>query len=160
MRTSTGRSAVNVLGTLTSGLLLGLGVVACGTDRAATEAVSDTGPTATNRSAGAPSPDAGDPGRYCALTRQLEASGRTVFADLGHDATPAEYADAERTFVRANEDRLTALVGTLPAGLRDEMEVFVTGMRQRGGLVAPGTVTPREASAAERAVLGYEREHC
>jgi len=40
------------------------------------------------------------------------------------------------------------------------MEVFVTGMRQRGGLVAPGTVTPREASAAERAVLGYEREHC
>lgn len=142
--------------------LLGLGATACGAE-ADTDAGTDAGKAAdaaTGTEQVAPEADAGDPQRYCALTRQLEDAGRRAFADLGRDATRAEYVAAERAFVRGNSATLGMLAPALPPELRDEVQVFLTGVRQRSGLVEPGTVTPREASEAERALRGYEREHC
>lgn len=123
-----------------------------------TAATSDS---ATNSDAATTTgPSTGDPARYCRLTEQLEASGQTVFADLGRDATAADYQSAERRFALDNRTTLRALEAAVPDQLRDDVRSFVTAMRQRGGLEPGGTVTQAEASAAERAIRAFERRAC
>ncbi len=104
--------------------------------------------------------DTGEPQRVCELTRRLERAGRDVFSKLGRDATRAEYQAAEREFVLDNAATLHDLVDAFPSDIAPQAELFITAMRQRAGLVPAGTVRPSEASAAERRIRAYEREHC
>lgn len=132
---------------------LAVSVVGCGS--ADTPEASTARPAAATQAA----PE-GDPDRYCRLVEQLEGRGQKAFAGLGRDAAPADYRRAERRFVLANSGLLDGLGPALPEHLRDEVRTFVTGMRQRGGLEPAGTVTQRDASHAERALLAYERGAC
>jgi hypothetical protein len=96
---------------------------------------------------------------YCKLTRRLEAAGEDAFSGLGRDATAAQYEAAERNFVLDNQDLLGGLVDAAPAHLTDEIETFLSAMRQRGGLVEH-RVSQSAAAAAEKGILSFERRHC
>lgn len=96
---------------------------------------------------------------YCDLIQQLEAAGEKAFAKLGQKATPAQYRAAERNFVLGSQDLLGGLVGAAPSHLTDELDTFLAAMRQRGGLEDSG-VSQREATAAEKRILAFEKRHC
>lgn len=96
---------------------------------------------------------------YCELTRRLESAGEKTFADLGRNATPAQYRSAERSFVLDNENLLAGLVDAAPTHLTDEVETLLTAMRQRSGLEDSG-VSQSEASDAEKRILDFEKRHC
>lgn len=96
---------------------------------------------------------------YCELTRRLEAAGAKAFADLGRNATPAQYRAAERSFVLDNQDLLDGLAGAAPAYLAEEIETLLAAMRQRGGLEDSG-VSQREATDAEKRILSFEKRQC
>lgn len=136
-------------------MVAGLAVSAVGCGSADTPQASTARPAKATQAA----PD-GDPDRYCRLVNQLETRGQKAFAGLGRDAAPADYRRAERRFVQANSELLDSLEPAVPEQLRDDIRTFVTAMRQRGGLEQAGTVTQRDASQAERALLEYERGAC
>ncbi|MGH3361120.1 MAG: hypothetical protein ACRDOM_01555 [Nocardioides sp.] len=118
-------------------------------------------PASAGESADASSRTAGqyDAKPYCELTEQLEAAGEEAFSDLGRNATAAQFRAAERSFVLDNQDLLGSLTGAAPAHLADEIETFLSGMRQRGGLEDSG-VSQREATDAEKRILTFEKSHC
>lgn len=100
-----------------------------------------------------------DAAAYCELTRRLEAAGEKAFADLGRNATPAQYQAVERGFVLDNQDLLDGLVDAAPGHLGDEVDTLLSAMRQRGGLEHSG-VSQREASTAEKRILAFEKRQC
>ena len=101
-----------------------------------------------------------DPSKYCRLVAELDARGNKVFRPLGRDATPAEYRQAERRFVRDNAALIAQVVPALPARLRDEGQAIVTAMRQRAGLHVPQPIADGAASRAEKTILAFERRVC
>ncbi len=145
-----------VLGVLMAGLVsMGMG---CGAqaEPSAPQAAPETQSLVTPTEP----PDTGDPDRYCSLVEQLESAGRQAFAELGRDATPADYRRVERRFVLDNAERLRQLAPSLPEQLRDDARTFLTAMRQRGGLEPAGTVSQAAASTAERELREFERRAC
>jgi len=142
---------------LVAGLVLA-GSAACGGTDA--KPAPEDQPVATPRPSATSELEEGDPARYCALTRQLEAQGHKAFAGLGHDATAAEYRQAERRFLTDNAAALRQLESSLPESLRDEMRTFLAGMRERAGLPVVDLVTQREVSSAEKALRDFEKREC
>jgi hypothetical protein len=138
--------------TTTAMVLVTLALAACGED--------ETAPT----SAGAPATAAaGDPERYCALTREMDTAGTKFFARLERkhgkeEPTAEDYEAAERAFVQRFATQFEAIEEAAPAEIRDDIEILLAGQRQRAGL--GGSLDQAQVSAAERRVRRYERRHC
>lgn len=133
---------------ITTAVVAAVSLAACGDDN---NGVSDRKPvTATT----------GDAERYCALTRQLDAAGETFFAELGQDASPAEYAAAERRFIVRHAGKLAELERAAPPQIKADVATQLAAMRQRGGLTTPTEVTQSEASAAEKRTRAFEQRSC
>jgi hypothetical protein len=103
---------------------------------------------------------AGDPDRYCALVREMDAAGTKFFARLEgkKNATPADYEAAERRFVERYAPQFEEIERAAPAEVRDDVRILLAGQRARAGL--GGAVDEAEASAAEERILRYERRAC
>lgn len=138
--------------TTTAALVAALVLAACGDDdTASTTARATTTPTA------------GDPERYCALTREMDAAGTKFFARLERkqgkrEPTAKDYEAAERAFVERFAPQFAAIEEAAPVEIRRDVEILLAGQRQRAGL--GGSVDQAEAGRAERRVLRYERRHC
>lgn len=132
---------------------------ACADDSSTSGSTKTANQSPAVADATAPTPEQYDPQPYCKVTRQLEKAGEEAFATLERNATPAEYKAAERNFILDNADLLDELVVTAPPNLTDDVETFLTAMRQRGGLEDSG-VTQREATKAENKILAFEDQHC
>lgn len=133
-------------------VLVTLALAACGAD--------DTAQPSARATA---TPPAGDAGRYCALTREMDAAGTKFFARLerksgNEEPTAADYEAAERAFVERFAAQFEALQQVAPPEIRADVQILLAGQRRRAGL--GGSVDQAEASAAERRVLRYERRHC
>ena len=126
-------------------------LAACGDDDNATEASSTTSSVAAAA--------AGDPDRYCALTRELDREGEQFFAGLGEDARPEEYEAAERRFITRFAGKLEELERAAPAELERDVATLLAGQRQRAGL-ASATVDESEGSAAETRIRAWEKRNC
>jgi hypothetical protein len=108
-------------------------------------------------------PAAGDPERYCALTREMDAAGTKFFARLERkqgkeEPTAEDYEAAERAFVKRFASQFEAIEEAAPAEIRDDIEILLAGQRQRAGL--GGSLDQAQVSAAERRVRRYERRRC
>jgi hypothetical protein len=124
-------------------LALAVGVAACGEDEAPPRAAAP----------------AGDPERYCALARQLDADGEQFFSKLGEDATPKQYETAERRFIERSQAKLAELERVAPEAIGADVRVLLAGMRQRAGLAGP-EVSESKASAADERVQDFEAANC
>lgn len=120
-------------------------------------ALAACGEEAAGPVAAVPAPSAE---RFCALGRQLDAAGEKVFGRLGQDATAQQYEDAEREFVERFQDDLGALEAAAPDAIEADVRTLLAAQRKRGGLDATVDVSRREAGAAEKRVLAYERRAC
>lgn len=136
-----------------------LSVNACAEDPPASGDGAADAPSSPTAEAAPPTQDAYDPKPYCRITQRLETAGEKAFGDLGRDATAADFKAAERSFVLDNAELLDELIAAAPSDLTDDVETFVTAMRQRGGL-EDGGVTQRDASQAEKRILAFEKRHC
>ena len=103
---------------------------------------------------------AGDVKRYCALTRELDASGEKFFAELGRDARPEEFEAAERRFIEASAAKLQELERVAPRETRADMRKLLAAMRERAGLETAIELDQAKASAAEKRVRAYEKRNC
>jgi hypothetical protein len=149
-----------------------LALAACGGDDAAETtagAPAETAATTPERAAGPEttasetavvSAPAGDADRYCALARELDASGEKFFADLGEDATAAEYEAAERAFVEASQDTLEELRTVAPAEISADVPILLAALFQRAGLPADIAVDEAQSSAAEERIRAFEDANC
>lgn len=126
-----------------------LGLAACGDDD------SDNRDDRPAAAAAAP-----DPGRYCALTRRLDADGEKFFAGLGRDATPEDYAAAERRFIEQSSPQLAELQRVAPTQIAADVRKLLAGMQQRAGLKPAIEVSEAQASAAEQRITAYEKRAC
>ncbi len=127
-----------------------LGLAACGDDDESGGSAATPTTTAV----------AQDPDRYCALTRELDASGEAFFADLGRDATPKEFEAAERRFVEQSGAKLDALRQAAPQRIAADVEKLLAGMHKRAGLKPAIAVTEAQSSAAEARIRAYEKRNC
>lgn len=103
---------------------------------------------------------AGDGERYCALTRELDAEGEKFFADLGEEASPADYEAAERRFIEAHSDDLDELGRVAPRQIKADVQKLFAGMRERAGLKPGIDVSEAQASRAEERIMAFERRSC
>jgi hypothetical protein len=138
-----------------------LGLAACGGDeqRADAERPAATQPAAAPTTASASSAT-GDLRRYCGLTRDLDAAGEAFFADLGKDATPQDFRDAERRFIERYGDTLAEIERSAPPEIRPDVVVLLAGMRQRAGLETDVAVDEAKAGAADERIRVYEKRRC
>lgn len=127
-------------------LAAALGLAACGGDDAND---NDQAQTAD-----------GDVGRYCALTKELDAAGEEFFSELGEDASPQQFEAAERRFVESHSRELDELQRAAPVTLKPDVDKLIAGIRQRAGLEPATEVSEREASAAEERVKAFENREC
>lgn len=102
----------------------------------------------------------GDPARYCALTRELDADGEKFFAPLGRDATPKQFEAAERRFIEASQPRLAELRRVAPRQIAGDVQKLLAGMQQRAGLKPAVAVSEAQAAAAEERIRAYEKRTC
>lgn len=99
--------------------------------------------------------------RYCALTRELDAAGTRFFARLERqNASPEDFRDAERRFVRQNAGRLGEIERVAPRAIAEDVRVILAAMRERGGLEPGMEVSQEQAQAAERRVKRLEQRQC
>lgn len=129
----------------------------CGNEDTSPTSASDSTPTPASDSATDTAPY--DPQLFCSTTLELERAGEKNFSSLDRNSTEEEYEAAERTFVLDNAELLDTFVSAAPTDLADEIDTFLTAMRQRAGL-ADESVTQREATRAEKAILAFENQHC
>ncbi len=125
------------------------GLAACGDDDSGGSAATQTTTVVAQ-----------DPVRFCALTRELDASGETFFAKLGRDATPKEFEAAERRFVEQSGAKLDALRQAAPRQIAADVEKLLAGMQKRAGLKPAIAVTEAQSSAAEARIQAYEKRNC
>lgn len=145
--------------------LIFAGATACSDEttsapQAATTGATSTSPASSETPTTTASTMSGDPTKYCGLVAALDARGNKVFRPLGRDATPAQYRQAERRFLRENGALVAQVVPALPERLRDEGQALLTAMRQRAGLQVAEPVSNPAASKAEKIILAFERRVC
>ena len=132
--------------------VLTLALAACGDDDEDTGAAGSTA-TATVAAAG-------DPDRYCALTRELDAEGEQFFAGLGEDAKPEEYEAAERRFITRFAGKLQQLDQAAPQEIKRDVGTLLAGQRERAGLPTATKVEESEGAAAEARIQAWEKRNC
>jgi hypothetical protein len=133
--------------------VLTLALAACGDDDE--DAGGAGGSTATATVAAA-----GDPDRYCALTRELDAEGEQFFASLGRDATPAQYEAAERRFITRFAGELEEVEQAAPQEIKRDVGTLLAGQRERAGLPTATKVEESEGDAAETRIQAWEKRNC
>jgi hypothetical protein len=102
---------------------------------------------------------AGNPARYCQLSKELDRAGQTFFAQLEkQNANAREFAAAERQFVKEHQADLEKIEGSAPQELGQEVSKLLAGTRARAG-IGP-SVPEDELAAAERRVQAYEKANC
>lgn len=126
-----------------------LGLAACGDDDAGERAATGTTTVVAQ-----------DPDRYCALTRELDASGEKFFANLGRDATAKEFEAAERRFIEQSSAKLDELRQAAPQQIAADVEKLLAGMQKRAGLKPAIAVSEAQSSAAEKRIRAYEKRAC
>lgn len=104
--------------------------------------------------------ETGDPERYCALTREMDAAGSKFFARVERKENPtaADFEAAERRFVRRFAPQFEEIERAAPAEIRDDVPIQLASQRARAGL--SGAVDEAEASVAEERIQRYERREC
>jgi hypothetical protein len=111
--------------------------------------------------ASSPTADAPDPERYCQVAEDLDAAGAAIFEELeaNPDATPEDFAEAERELVEGNAELLEELETAAPQEIEGDVAELLAGLRARAGLSEEGP-TQKDLSEAEKAVNAYEKEAC
>jgi hypothetical protein len=105
------------------------------------------------------SSSAGDPARFCQLSRQLDQAGTDFFAELEQQGGSAkQFEAAERRFYQRYQEEFDQVAAAAPEELSEDIETLFAGVRARAGLGPP--VPQDEVSAAERRVQAYEKTNC
>jgi hypothetical protein len=101
-----------------------------------------------------------DVGRYCKISKQLDRAGQKQFEELEQDpnATPKDFAAAERRLVEENEDLLAELQQVAPNEIREDVAVLIASLRARAGITEGPA--PKKTAAAEKKITSFEKANC